>query len=88
MPIDPPELTQVQAIEESGGTSYEINIVEEPLSIEEGYGSLHIEVPQSQTNEKGSVLAIVPVSFEVVLMGVKIHRNKGRHCPFHKSQLD
>ena len=24
----------------------------------------------------------------LVLTGVKIPRNKGRHCPFHKSQLD
>ena len=23
-----------------------------------------------------------------LLMGVKIPRNKGGHCPFHKSQLD
>ena len=27
-------------------------------------------------------------TFDLLLMGVKIPRNKGRHCPFRKSQLD
>jgi hypothetical protein len=53
--------------------------------------------PITWTCKKQSSLALSLVEAECratiqaskeVLMGVKIPRNKGRHCPFRKSQLD
>ena len=45
IPIAQPESSQNQQLEESGEDSSYLSIIEEPLLVEVGYGSLHIEVP-------------------------------------------
>ena len=48
-------------MEESDEDSHGLNIVEGPLLVEVGYGSLQIKVPHLP-NENGLMLVVVPVS--------------------------
>lgn len=65
-PINPLELTCIRTIEESGEALLDLNLVEEPLLVEVGYGSLHIVVPETLCNKNGLAHAVIPVSPQVV----------------------
>lgn len=62
----PTDFTHIRPGVVSGEDSSILNIVEEPLSVEEGYGFIHIEVPHALDNDIGLVLSIVLVFPQMV----------------------
>jgi hypothetical protein len=64
----PPNSTFIQPIEEKGEAFSDLVSVEEPLSIEAGFGSLHILVLETPSNENGLALSI----FHLILYHSKV----------------
>lgn len=62
LPIDPINSTYIRPIGESGEDSLDLNSFDEPLLVDVGSESLHIEVPKATINENGSTLVIFLVS--------------------------
>ena len=56
---DPSKLTCIRPVEEKGEVSWDLILVEESLSVEVGFGSLHISVPKVSEYLIESKLAIV-----------------------------
>lgn len=66
MPKIPTKLTQIQTSFISCDSSSDLNPSMEPLLVEEGYVSLHIDFPQTLKTDNVLVLAIIPISCQIV----------------------